>query len=676
MKHAHGSCCAVPLDNKQYQYLVLKTIIASILGTVLFVISMFDLVPPLHTESGYYINCCAALLSLGVLLYCGADFFVGAWRAFKAHYATMDTLIALGTGSAWIYSVLVLLLINTLPTQMNVYFESTVVIIALVNLGMLIEMRARRKTSSAITQLLNLQPKTACVIRKDQEINVNIAQLQINDLIRVRAGEQIPVDGIIVSGDSDVDESMLTGEAMPLHKKIDDFVTGGTLNKSGSFIFKATTIGTATVLAQIVNLVQQAQNSKPPLAKLADKIAAIFVPLVLIIAIATALIWYDFGPEPTPVYMLITAMSVLVIACPCAVGLAVPISVMIGVGKAAQFGILVRNADALQKMCKVTTVVLDKTGTITLGEPRIINIFPMPNQDIRSILTVAASLEMGSEHPYATAIRQAAHGQELQCAKVDNFHAVAGLGINGLIDGVPVAVGNASFMEAQLINVEGMQEQAKQSAEYGQTLIYVAKNKVLIGGLSIADPIKPEAKSVVAQLKALQLKVIMITGDQHTTAAAVAKRVGIDEVIAEVMPQEKASKIDALQMQDEVVCMVGDGINDALALTQADVGIALATGSDIAIESADITLIAHSLQSVVDTIYISRKTVENMRQNLKGAFIYNIIGIPIAAGILYPLIGVLLNPMLAGLAMALSSFTVVTNANRLRLIKPTTTGDK
>lgn len=672
MEHVHcASCEPTSTDgHDHYQVFLLKTIVAGVVGIILFIVNMADLLPAISTSAGFYINSCLALITLAVMIYCGGHYYKGAWRAFLAHYANMDTLIALGTGAAWIYSCIILLFNSDFAMQQQVYFESTVMIIALVNLGMLIEMRAKNSTSQAITKLLNLQPKTAQVIRNNQTLTVDVNELKINDLIRVRPGEQIPVDGIVTEGSSSVNEAMLTGEAMQAAKTVGSKVTGGTINGTGSFIFKATGVGEDTVLAQIVALVQQAQNSKPQLARLADKIAAIFVPGVLIFAILTALIWYNIGVEPVAVYMLITSMSIMVIACPCALGLAVPISVMIGIGKAAQHGILIRDADALQLIGKVTTVIFDKTGTLTIGQPRVISMLPLPHIDKKELITIASSLEANSEHPFAGAIHHTAETLELKDTKVTNFQAIPGLGIEGEIDGIPVAVGNASFMEAQLTSVEELRAEAKQNAEYGQTLIYVSKNKKLIGGLSIADPIKPDVKDAIQRLQAMHLKVVMVSGDQHTTCEAVGKRLGITEIKAEVMPAEKASFINSLQLQGEKVAMVGDGINDAVALSQADVGIAIGSGTDIAIQSADITLMGTSLIGVSEAIIISRAAEKNMRENLFGAFIYNVIGIPIAAGILYPLIGVLLSPMLAGVAMALSSITVVTNANRLRRLNP------
>lgn len=673
MEHGHCSSCDIHNEHSVQQYTALmhKTIVAGILGTVLLVVYMFGIMPELTANYGFVTNASVALIVLVALIYCGGQYFAGAWHAFLKHAATMDTLIALGTGSAWIYSCVVLFFTNSFPpAAQHVYFEATIVIIALVNLGMLLDARARKQTSTAIRQLMNLQPQTAYLIRNNKDVEVTIDSLQIDDLIRVRPGARIPVDGIITEGRGVIDESMLTGEPLPQQKDLDDVVTGGTINTSGSFIFKATKVGKDTTLAQIVELVEHAQNSKPQLARLADSIAQVFVPIVMIIAVITALTWYNLGIEPVGTYMFITSVSILVIACPCALGLAVPISVMLGIGKAARYGILIRNANALQQMSKLSTVVLDKTGTITVGRPRVIDVLPMPHCEIKTILKLAASLEFHSEHPYAQAIIRAAHSAQMDELEVTNFQSIAGLGISGDINGEPVAIGNAGFMSAQLISIDALHKQAQQNAEHGQTFVFVARNKQLIGGISIADPVRDDAKDLIEKLQNRGLKVIMITGDTYATAQAVAKRVGIKDVIAGVMPQEKVAQIVKLQEDDHVVAMVGDGINDAPALAQANVGFAIGSGTDIAMQSADVTIITANLLSIFTAIDLANKTVKNMRQNLFAAFIYNIIGIPIAAGILFPLLGTLLNPMLASCAMALSSLTVVLNANRLRMYKP------
>ncbi|MBI2792941.1 MAG: copper-translocating P-type ATPase [Gammaproteobacteria bacterium] len=660
------------LEQSYYRHLTYKTALATIVGIPLLVVGMLNIMPSFSTPLGHQINLGLCLLTFLTLVYSGGHFFIGAWKALRTHAANMDTLIALGTGVAWLYSLVAILFTKWLPPlAQHVYFEAAIIIIALVNLGALLELRARRHTSSSIKRLMSLQPKTARVIREKEEIDIPIAQLIIGDFVRVRPGEQIPVDGIVIEGQSHVDESMITGEPLPKEKNINDKVVGATLNKSGSFIFKTTHVGKDTILAQIIQLVQHAQNSKPALARLADQIAGVFVPTVMIIAILTALIWFNAGIEPRVAYMLVTSMAVLVIACPCALGLAVPISVMVGVGKAAEHGILIRQADALQQACQLTTIVLDKTGTITQGQPQVIGVYPAQNWDVQQILTYAASLEVGSEHPLAEAIVKAAKEKGYSLLPVTNFQAISGYGVNGSIQEKTVWLGNSKLMTLQKIPTNPtLENQADHLAKLSQTPIYIAVENQIIGIISIADPIKSDSKAAIIQLQQMGLKVIMITGDHHGTAQSIASQVNIHDVMAEVLPQDKAKKIAELQALKQRVGMVGDGINDAPALAQADVGFAIGTGTDIAIESAGIILMGGSLQGIVDAMLISRHTVRNMKQNLFGAFIYNIIGIPIAAGVLFPFTGLLLNPMIAGAAMALSSVTVVANANRLRFYHP------
>lgn len=662
----------VLIEKSYYRRLIYKTAFATIVGLPLLVIGMLNKMPSLTTPLGHQINLGLCLLTFLTLVYSGGHFFIGAWKAVRAHTANMDTLIALGTGVAWLYSLFAILFTKWLPPlAQHVYFEAAIVIIALVNLGAVLELRARQHTSQAIKQLMSLQPKTARIIREKEEVDIPIEALLIDDLVRVRPGEQIPVDGILVEGKSHVDESMLTGEALPKEKKTNDNVVGGTLNKSGSFIFKTTRIGKDTTLAQIIQLVQHAQNSKPALARIADQVAGVFVPTVMIIAVLTALIWFNVGIEPKVAYMLVTSMAVLVIACPCALGLAVPISVMVGIGKAAEYRILIRQADALQQACQLTTIVLDKTGTITQGRPQVTDIYSAPNTDVQQILTFAASLEVGSEHPLAEAIVNAAKDKGYVLLPVTDFQAIAGYGVTGITQGKHVWLGNRKLLDLNEIPLtDFLADKAEQLAILAQTPIYLAIDNQVIGIISIADPIKPDSKAAINHLQKMGLKVMMITGDHQSTAQSIAAQVNIHDVIAEVLPKDKAKKIAELQAMKQSVGMVGDGINDAPALAQADVGFAIGTGTDIAIESAGIILMGGSLQSVVDAILISRQTVQNMKQNLFGAFIYNIIGIPIAAGILFPFIGLLLNPMIAGAAMAFSSVTVVANANRLRFFNP------
>jgi Cu+-exporting ATPase len=651
--------------------LVRKTVVAGIVAAPLFVGEMAMLMPSLHEPGGRLYGLIAAIATLIVLVYAGGHFFRGAWKSFRNHNANMDTLIALGTGSAWIYSVAVLAAPQLVPTlARHAYFEAAAVIIALINLGQLLEVRARGKTSQAIKRLIGLQPRTARVVRDGQERDIPIEEVGLSDAVRVRPGEKIPVDGVILDGHSNIDESMLTGDPLPVSKKTGDEVSGGTLNTTGTFLFRATRIGEDTVLARIIEMVRRAQNSKPAIGRLADRISAVFVPSVLIIASLTFLAWFNIGPDPAVSFALVATMTVLVIACPCALGLATPISIIVGVGKAAESGILIRNGEALQQAGRLTTVVLDKTGTVTEGRPAVVGLYPVDGVSEDELLRLAAGVETGSEHPLAQAILSAARERGLSVANAVDFATVSGAGAQATVDGRRVALGNPRFMEQSGVDTSTLYERAHTASLLGQTPIYVAADGRITGIVAIADPVKNDSREAVARLHSLGLTVVMLTGDNAATARAVADQVGIDEVIAEVLPADKASKVAELQHAGEIVGMVGDGINDAPALAQANVGIAIGTGTDVAIESADITLMRGSLHGIPDAIAISNATVRNIKQNLFGAFIYNSLGIPVAAGALYPLFGILLNPMIAGAAMAMSSVTVVSNANRLRLFAP------
>jgi len=612
-----------------------------------------------------------AVLTLAVMLYSGPQFFVGAWKSLRNHTATMDTLIALGMGAAWGYSAVVMTAPQLFPAgTAEPFWDVIAVVIGLVVLGQALEMRARGRTSEAVKRLIGLKPKTARVVRDGNEIDVPLAEVRLGDTLRVRPGEKIAVDGTLIDGHSNVDESMLTGEPMPVEKTVGSEVTGGTLNKTGTFLYRATRVGRDTALSRIVEMVRQAQGAKPAIGRLADKVAAYFVPTVLMIAVAAFVIWFDFGPQPHLSHAMVAAVTVLVIACPCALGLATPMSVMVGVGKAAECGILIRNGDALQQAGQLTTVILDKTGTVTLGKPAVTALVPAVGWDEETLLRLAASLETGSEHPLAGAIMEAAKNRSLALANTENFQAIAGHGVQGVIEGKALLFGNYKFMQDNGIDCAALQPRAAQLAESAATPMFLAANGQLVGIIAVADPIKPDSKAAIARLHAMGIKVAMLTGDNAATARAVAAQVDIDEVFAEVLPQDKDKKVAELMARGEKVGMVGDGINDAIALTRADVGFAIGTGTDVAIESADITLMSGSLSGVPNAIAISRATVRNIKQNLFGAFIYNALGIPVAAGLLYPLSGLLLNPMIAGAAMAMSSVTVVSNAGRLRWFKP------
>ncbi len=597
-------------------------------------------------------NIAVALGTLIIMIYSGGHYYTGAWKALKNKTSTMDTLVALGTGSAWLYSAAIILFPHFFPLNArHAYFDSALIVIALVDLGMSLEMKARGKTSLAIQKLLGLQPKTARVIRDGVEKDMPIGEIQVNDLIRVHPGEKIPVDGVITEGSSLIDESMLTGEAMPNNKKMGDKVTGGTLNKSGAFIFKATHIGKDTVLAHIIAMVEKAQQTKPQIGRLVDRITNYFVPIVVIVAIITFFVWL-----PHYAQAISTAMAVLLIACPCALGLATPISIMAGVGKAAEHGILIRNGDALQEAGNLTTIVLDKTGTITQGKPTLTDIIAFAPWSETHVLQYAASVEIHSEHPIAFAIVEAAKNKNISLLSTNHFNAISGQGVNANIEQHKVAL-RRNTTEENL-------------TKQGKTVISLLIDDKLAGVLAVTDPIKENSIDAIRALKKSGLKVMMLTGDNKNTALSIAKQVGIDEknVLAEVLPQDKAQQIKYLQQQHEHVGMVGDGINDAPALSQANVGFAIGTGTDIAIESADIALMSGSLIGVVNAQKISKQTLRNIKQNLGGSFIYNILGIPLAAGVFYPIFGWLLNPVFAAAAMAASSITVVLNANRLRLL--------
>ncbi|MDZ7661931.1 heavy metal translocating P-type ATPase [Thiohalophilus sp.] len=670
MKGQNAEADKEAAEMAHYRRLLRKTAVAAVLGVPLVIGDMGGFLPALDTSLGQPIWLFLGLLTLGVMIYAGGHFFTGAWKAFRVHNANMDTLIALGTGAAWVYSVVVVLFPDTVPSlARHAYFEAAVVIIALVNLGGALEMRARGKTSEAIRRLIGLQPKTARVVREGKEQDVPIDEVGLGETLRIRPGERIPVDGDIIDGHSSVDESMLTGEPLPVTKQVGDEVVAGTINVSGSFLFQSKRIGADTVLAQIIEMVRRAQGSKPAIGRLVDKVAGVFVPAVLLVAVATFLIWFNLGGEVLLSHAIVATVTVLIIACPCALGLATPISIMVGVGKAAEYGILIRNGEALQQAGKLEAIVLDKTGTVTVGRPSVTHLVPAADYSEEQVLQLAASLEQGSEHPLAHAIVEAAKQREITLSDVQRFEAITGQGVSAELDGDVCYLGNVRLMQSQGIDIGELQDRAQQLAGQAETPMYLARGQQLVGIVAVADPIKDDSAAAVRRLQQLGLKVIMLTGDNTATAQAVARQVGIDEVIAEVQPQDKNRHIEQLQQRGEVVAMVGDGINDAPALAQADVGFAIGSGTDVAIESADVTLMRGSLHGVADAIAISHATLRNIKQNLFGAFVYNSLGIPIAAGILYPIMGLMLNPMIAGAAMAMSSVTVVSNANRLRWFK-------
>ncbi len=614
------------------------------------------------------------LVTLALLVTTGGHFYQGMWRALKAKTTNMDTLIVLGTTTAWAYSMLVVIMPSAFPMETrHVYFEASVMILGLINLGHGFELKARGKTSEAVQRLLGLQSTTAIRISDKGDEQVEISQLKLGDKLRLRPGDRVALDGVVETGQSLLDEAMLTGEPIPVLKNRGDSLSAGTVNGNGSLVYRVTAGQQNTRLAKIIALVQQAQTSKLPIGRLADKISAVFVPTVVIIAVVAAAIWYFVGPAPALSHALVVLTSVLIIACPCALGLATPMSIMVAVGRAAQMGVLVKNGEALQTASKVDCVVLDKTGTVTLGKPQVTDftlVQTLDNAEKTQLLGAIASLEQHSEHPLASAIVNYAKESLSQLPDTQSFINHQGKGITGEVDSVHFAIGNLALMtELDIVNPDGsaLDPQATLSfANQGKTPIYVARAGTLVATIALADPIKPDAKAAIAAMLQSGIRVVLLTGDNPQTAQAVANQVGISEVIASVLPEQKQQHVKDLQKQGHVVAMVGDGINDAPALMSADVGIAMGSGTEVAIESADMTLLSPQLIVIAHILALSRATITNIKQNLFGAFVYNSLGIPIAAGVLYPLTGMLLSPVIAGAAMALSSLTVVTNANRLR----------
>jgi len=661
-------------DKAYYKKLIRDTWLALSLGIPLMAYGLLIGEMTVETDLERFSWLIVGIITFSVMYFSGKHFYIGAWKSFKNHTANMDTLIALGTGTAWLYSMVVVFAPDIVPLMArHVYFEATAMIIGLINLGLALELKARGKTSEAIKRLIGLQAKTAKVIRDGKLLDIGIEQVLIDDVVKVHPGEKIPVDGIVIEGHTSVDESMLTGEPMPIEKGEDDKVVAGTLNKSGSILFKATRVGKDTALAQIINMVKRAQNSKPPIGRLADIISAYFVPTVMIISITSALVWLNFGPDPVVAFAMVSATTVLIIACPCALGLATPMSVMVGVGKAAEAGVLIRNGEALQTASKITVMILDKTGTITEGAPKVTDVLLTDESvntiDEKQVLQFVASIESNSEHPLAQAIVESAVAQNIDLLKVENFNAIAGYGVEATCKEKELLFGNEKLMKKCSINIASYVDKAQSFAKEAKTPMYFTIDNKLVAIIAVADPIKADSTEAIKRLQRNNIRVIMLTGDNSDTAAAVAKKVGISEFFADVLPQDKANKVKALQKENEVVGMTGDGINDAPALALADVGFAIGTGTDVAIESADITLMRGSLHGLADGIAVSKATLRNIKQNLTGAFIYNVGGIPFAAGVLYPFFNILLNPVIAGAAMAFSSLTVVTNANRLRFFK-------
>lgn len=655
-----------------YAVLRLKFTVAAILSLPVLIIAMsHGAIPFLNFDS---VNWLQLLLTTPVVLYSGAQFYRGAWAALRHGSADMNTLVAVGTGTAYVYSVFATVfpswfLVSSGHVEhamVPVYFEAAAVIIALVLLGRMLEARAKGRTGDAIRKLVGLQPKTASVIREGIETSVPIEQIVIGDLVVVRPGEKIAVDGVVTEGSSAIDESMLTGESIPVDKREGDKVFAATVNASGSLTFRATRVGNDTALHQIVRLVREAQGAKPPIAKLADKISGIFTPIVIAIAMVTFVVWFFASPVETRLAVaIVNFVSVLIIACPCALGLATPTAIMVGTGRGAELGILIKGGDSLETAHKIDTIVLDKTGTITTGEPSLTDVLTVGEIDETELLRLAASAEKSSEHPLSSAIVRGAEKQAISLVKPEQFEALSGRGISATVDGRSLLIGNRKLLAENGVGV-GDGSVADRLAEEGKTPMFVAVDGSLAGVIAVADTIKTGASEAILRLKNAGIEVVMLTGDNERTANAMAAQAGVDRVVADVLPADKSAEIEQLQSSGKIVAMVGDGINDAPALAKADVGIAVGTGTDVAIEASDITLLGGDLNGVESAIALSRATIRTVKQNLFWAFIYNVIGIPIAAGVLYPFTGWLLSPVIASAAMSLSSVSVVANSLRLR----------
>ncbi|HEV7506578.1 MAG TPA: copper-translocating P-type ATPase [Thermoanaerobaculia bacterium] len=654
--------------------------VGAALSLPLLLLGMSDLFPawsPARLLPPGSLNWVQLILATPVVLWGGWPFFQRGWASIVNRSLNMFTLIALGTGVAYGESLIATLVPGLFPPsfrghggQVPVYFEAAAVITTLVLLGQVLELKARSQTSGAIRALLDLAPPTARRLSADGgEEEVPLDRVQIGDRLRVRPGDKVPVDGSVLEGRSAVDEAMISGEPIPVEKTAGDKVTGGTVNGTGGFVMEAQRVGGDTLLAQIVRMVGEAQRSRAPIQRLADKVASWFVPVVVAVAAATFLLWWAFGPQPSLVYALVNAVAVLIIACPCALGLATPMSIMVGTGLGAQNGVLIKNAEALERFEKVDTLIVDKTGTLTEGKPRLVDVAAREGLDEGELLRLAASLERGSEHPLATAIVDGAEARSVRIATPGDFESLTGKGVTGTIEGRRVALGNRALLDELKIEPEGWPERAEALRREGKTVMFVAVEGKMAGLLAVADPVKESTAEAIEKLRGEGLRIVMVTGDSRTTAQAVASRLGIQEVEAEVLPEGKGAIVERLQKEGRTVAMAGDGVNDAPALARADVGVAMGTGTDVAIESAAITLIRGDLRGIVRARRLSHATMRNIRQNLFFAFIYNVLGVPVAAGALYPFFGLLLSPMIASAAMSLSSVSVIGNALRLRRVK-------
>ena len=649
------------------------------LALPVFVLAMAHMIPPLGRQAwvhGDVTRWIQFALSTPVVCWAGWPFFQRGWRSIVSRHLNMFTLIAIGVGAAFVFSAIAMLLPNVFAVttghegKVDLYFEAAAVVTVLVLLGQVLELRARSRTGSAIKALLNLAPWAARQVAPEGDHEVPLDQVKVGDRLRVVPGDRVPVDGVLEEGHSSVEESMLTGEPLPVEKAVGDKVTGGSVNGAGSFVMRAVRVGNDTLLGQIVKMVAEAQRSRAPIQGLADKVAGIFVPVVLAVSVLTFVVWLWLGPEPRLAHAIVNAVAVLVIACPCALGLATPMSIMVGVGRGAQAGVLVKNAEALERMEKVTTLVVDKTGTLTEGKPRLMDVLPADGIGARDFLQLAASLEKNSEHPLAAAIVQGAKDQSITLDDVKDFRSVTAGGVAGTVTGRAVIVGKPDFLRHENVTgLEALEASAVKLQEKGRTAMFVAIDGRPAGILAVADPIKATTAEAIKDLHSLGLKLVMLTGDNRLTAAAVAKQLGLDAVEAEIEPAGKVAHVKMLRAGGKHVAMAGDGINDAPALSEAEVGIAMGTGTDVAMQSAAITLVKGDLRGIAEAIRLSRATMSNIRQNLVFAFLYNSLGIPIAAGVLYPFFGLLLSPIIAAAAMSLSSVSVIANALRLRNVK-------
>jgi P-type Cu+ transporter len=666
-------------ENAELRDMTRRFWIGAVLTLPVFVLAMSHLIPAIGHDSWVMSDASRWIqfgLATPVVLWAGWPFFERGWRSIVTLHLNMFTLIAIGVGAAFVFSAVAMLVPGLFPPTMQhegkvgIYFEAAAMVTVLVLLGQLLELRARSRTGSAIKALLNLAPPTARQVAPGGDNVVPLDRVKAGDWLRVVPGDKVPVDGAVVEGHSSVEESMVTGEPLPVEKVVGDKVTGGTVNGTGSFVMRAERIGNDTVLGQIVNMVAEAQRSRAPIQGLADKVAAIFVPVVLTVSVITFAVWMWLGPEPKLAHAIVNAVAVLIIACPCALGLATPMSIMVGVGRGAQLGVLVKNAEALERLEKVDTLVVDKTGTLTEGEPKLVDVVPTGGFDAKELLRLGASLEQNSEHPLAAAIVQGAKDQSLTLEVAKDFRSVTAGGVAGKVVGRAVMIGKPDFLRNEKIaGLESLEASAVKLQEDGKTAMFVAIDGKPVGILAVADPIKSTTAEAIKELHALGLKLVMLTGDNRRTAAAVAKQLGLDAVEAEIEPAGKVAHVKKLRTEGKHVAMAGDGINDAPALSEAEVGIAMGTGTDVAMQSAGITLMKGDLRGIAKAIRLSRATMSNIRQNLVFAFLYNALGIPVAAGVLYPFFGWLLSPIIAGAAMSLSSVSVIGNALRLRKVK-------